>query len=376
MKKMALATLACLSLTAVSAPSAETVRMENCGKVADGFTFMVDVSGSMQRTVGDMKAEANKAYEKLIEEGKFQARMRPVPPANDAVDDLRRVALAKAFVKEASTYALDKTEMTSGLYSLAPFTVMGEGQQRDKDSMLKLVDEKLVEDLEVFGRPTCLGQRGFEFMSTPLSGSQSMLIITDGDFEVDTEGKQKPAEAIRAFLKANPTSCVHVISAAYTPDEKAAIEALSQLPGCVKTENLEELMSNDELRHQFYEDAFYKDCAKVPVIELHDVYFDFDKSTLRPEGKAALDKALTRIKTHHEGDQITVVGWTDSVGSDAYNLKLSQRRAEAVKAYLAEKGVALDKLSAEGRGESSKYDNNTEAGRDQNRRVELHFARQ
>lgn len=97
-------------------------------------------------------------------------------------------------------------------------------------------------------------------------------------------------------------------------------------------------MSNDELRHQFYEEAFYKDCANVPVIELHDVYFDFDKSTLRREGKAALDKALTVIKANHGEDRVTVVGWTDSMGTDAYNLRLSLRRAEAVKAYLAEKG--------------------------------------
>lgn len=105
------------------------------------------------------------------------------------------------------------------------------------------------------------------------------------------------------------------------------------------------------------------------------MYFDFDKSTLRPEGKAALDKALTVIKANHGEDRVTVVGWTDSMGTDAYNLRLSLRRAEAVKAYLAEKGIALDKLASEARGESFKYDNGTEEGRQQNRRVELHFGR-
>ena len=98
-----------------------------------------------------------------------------------------------------------------------------------------------------------------------------------------------------------------------------------------------------------------------------------NQSTLRPEGKAALDKALTVIKANHGEDRVTVVGWTDSMGTDAYNLRLSLRRAEAVKAYLAEKGIALDKLASEGRGESFKYNNGTEEGRQQNRRVELHF---
>ena len=54
-KKTVLATLACLSLTVTVVQAAETVRIEECGKAADGFTFMVDVSGSMQRTVGEMK---------------------------------------------------------------------------------------------------------------------------------------------------------------------------------------------------------------------------------------------------------------------------------------------------------------------------------
>ena len=95
--------------------------------------------------------------------------------------------------------------------------------------------------------------------------------------------------------------------------------------------------------------------------------------TIAPIAKAALDKALTVIKANHGEDRVTVVGWTDSMGTDAYNLRLSLRRAEAVKAYLAEKGIALDKLASEGRGESFKYNNGTEEGRQQNRRVELHF---
>ena len=56
---------------------------------------------------------------------------------------------------------------------------------------------------------------------------------------------------------------MHVVLLRPIPQAEAAVEAR---PGCVKTEDLEGLMSNDELRHQFYEEAFYKDCANVPVI--------------------------------------------------------------------------------------------------------------
>lgn len=374
-KKMALATLACLSLTVVSAQSAETVRMENCGKLAEGFTFIVDVSGSMMKTIGDVKAEANDAYEALAAEGHPQARNRPVPPANEQIDDLRRVSLAKVFVKEASNFALSHTDMTAGLYSVAPFTVMAKNDRYDKDAFNDLIDRKLVENLEVFGRPSWLGQRGADYLKMPVQGAQSMIIVTDGDFDLKTEGKQNPAEAIQAFLKANPASCVHIVSAAYTPAEQQAIEALSQLPGCIKTTELEALMTNEAIRQDFYDEVFYKDCAKVPVIELRDVYFDFDKSTLRDESKATLDKALSVLKHRDASEKITVVGWTDAKGSDAYNQGLSERRAEAVKTYLQANGIAAERLEAVGKGESTRYDNETAEGRFQNRRVELLFGK-
>jgi outer membrane protein OmpA-like peptidoglycan-associated protein len=69
---------------------------------------------------------------------------------------------------------------------------------------------------------------------------------------------------------------------------------------------------------------------------------------------------------------IEVAGHTDSRGSDAYNIKLSQRRAEAVRDYLISKGIAADRLSAKGYGESQPVaDNATDEGRFKNRRVEL-----
>jgi OOP family OmpA-OmpF porin len=89
-----------------------------------------------------------------------------------------------------------------------------------------------------------------------------------------------------------------------------------------------------------------------------DAFFDFDKSVLKPEGKAKLDDVA--------------VGHTDSIGSDAYNQKLSLRRAEAVKAYLVSKGIEANRVYTEGKGEKQPVaDNKTAAGRAQNRRVEI-----
>ncbi|MDB5951552.1 MAG: hypothetical protein JWR65_3407, partial [Massilia sp.] len=97
--------------------------------------------------------------------------------------------------------------------------------------------------------------------------------------------------------------------------------------------------------------------------------FDFDKAIVKPDGKAALDGLLTNLQGMNT-EAIVTVGHTDSIGSDAYNAKLSLRRAEAVKAYLVSKGVEASRVFVEGKGESQPVaDNKTAEGRAKNRRV-------
>lgn len=104
---------------------------------------------------------------------------------------------------------------------------------------------------------------------------------------------------------------------------------------------------------------------------LEGVNFDNDRATLRAEAHGILDKAAAALKEW--GDlKVEVAGHTDSRSSDEYNVRLSQRRAEAVRTYLIGKGVAADRLTAKGYGEAQPVgENETEAGRFKNRRVEL-----
>ena len=113
--------------------------------------------------------------------------------------------------------------------------------------------------------------------------------------------------------------------------------------------------------------------APVPVSEKAtfnaEALFDFDKAIVKPAGQAALDELLMKLQGMNTEVMVTV-GHTDSIGSDAYNQKLSQRRAEAVKAYLVSKGVDASRVYTEGKGESQPVaDNKTAEGRAKNRRV-------
>lgn len=102
-----------------------------------------------------------------------------------------------------------------------------------------------------------------------------------------------------------------------------------------------------------------------------DALFDFDKSVIKPEGKVTLDNLVTKLSSV-KLEVIIVVGHTDSVGSDAYNNKLGQRRADAVRAYLISKGVEKNRVYTESKGKRQPIaDNKTKEGRAKNRRVEL-----
>ena len=101
------------------------------------------------------------------------------------------------------------------------------------------------------------------------------------------------------------------------------------------------------------------------------VKFAFDSSTLTPAAKANLDK-LAEVLINNPDTDINIYGYTDSKGKDEYNLALSDRRAEAVKTYMATKGVNASRMITMGMGEVDPVaSNDTDAGRAENRRVEF-----
>jgi OOP family OmpA-OmpF porin len=105
-----------------------------------------------------------------------------------------------------------------------------------------------------------------------------------------------------------------------------------------------------------------------------DTSFDTGKADLKPEGQAKLDELAAKLKDVRF-DTITVVGHTDNVGGDAANQRLSLRRANAVKQYLASHGIDGAKIKTAGRGKTSPIaDNKTAKGRARNRRVEVQIS--
>src|SRR5689334_16093586 len=102
-----------------------------------------------------------------------------------------------------------------------------------------------------------------------------------------------------------------------------------------------------------------------------DTYFDFNKAVLKPEGKQKVDEVVRELKAN-PAIRVLVEGHTDSIGSEAYNQKLSERRAMAVADYMESQGVEASRVTTKGWGKTKPVaSNKTKEGRAQNRRVEI-----
>ena len=127
----------------------------------------------------------------------------------------------------------------------------------------------------------------------------------------------------------------------------------------------------ERLRQQLNQVLETKDSARGLIVNMSDVLFDFNQASLRAGAREKLAK-VSGILQLYPDLHLQVEGHTDSIGSDAYNLKLSEKRANSVRDYLLRQGVVPENITAQGLGKSDPVaDNKTAAGRQTNRRVEV-----
>jgi outer membrane protein OmpA-like peptidoglycan-associated protein len=127
----------------------------------------------------------------------------------------------------------------------------------------------------------------------------------------------------------------------------------------------------ERLRQQLNQVLQTTETARGLIVNMSDVLFDFNKYTLKPEAREKLAK-VSGILLAYPNLKLQVEGYTDNIGSDDYNQKLSEERADGVRDYLVSQSVSDSNVSAQGFGKSDPIaDNSTDRGRAQNRRVEL-----
>ncbi|MGA3044082.1 MAG: OmpA family protein [Bryobacteraceae bacterium] len=154
-------------------------------------------------------------------------------------------------------------------------------------------------------------------------------------------------------------------------DAERARQAATQADAQRQQAEADRAQLRERLRLQLNAILETRETARGLIVNINDVLFDFNKYTLKPGAREKMAK-VSGILLAYPGLKLQLEGHTDSVGSDDYNLKLSQERADAVRDFLAEQGVVVANITSVGLGKSDPVASNDSAsGRQQNRRVEL-----
>jgi outer membrane protein OmpA-like peptidoglycan-associated protein len=186
----------------------------------------------------------------------------------------------------------------------------------------------------------------------------------------DAEQAAAEAAKMRADAEAARAAALAQEQAAKTEAE-AARAAAQQSERQREQAEAEKTELRERLRQQLNTILETRETQRGLIVNISDVLFDFNKYTLKPGAREKLAK-VSGILLAYPGLKIQVEGHTDSIGSDEYNMTLSQERADAVRNYMVSEGVAGDTVTAVGLGKADPVaDNSTPAGRQQNRRVEM-----
>ncbi|WP_432738039.1 OmpA family protein [Maridesulfovibrio sp. FT414] len=273
----------------------------------------------------------------------------------------------------------------SALYTMPDFATYSPKSTFDRGNMAKGL-ASVPSDLSFF-QSTPMG-RGFSDLDGVVNswdGKFAVIFVSDG---LSNTGRNPAVVVSDMAKKYGDRFCLHVISVADTPAGVATLKRLASLTPCGVYVDASDL-ADQAVLDKFAQDVFYTQeeelivevveevviaPAPIPVQEkivFRNFNFGFDKYKITDEMIPALTEAAALLEDY-PNLKVLVGGHTDSSGAAAYNQGLSERRAKSVADWLAENGIAPERLIVKGYGEENpKYDNNTREGRQLNRRVEI-----
>jgi len=284
-----------------------------------------------------------------------------------------KIILAKDAAIEIN-YRIPNLNYKSGVFTFAPFEQLSAMAPYNQKAVHDAISPINV-DYPIYGNLTPMGPGlvALDPVLGGLSGRTAVILFTDGDNNL---GIDPVVEARQLLAKYGDRICFMVVSFADTDHGKEQVKKLAALSSCHCIIEGEELLNSRAAEDIFLRCGLYDEVADMggsEVVVFRSIYFDFDKSNIKPEFIPVLDEGVAVSKSK-PNQQIILEGNTDSVGSVAYNQALSERRANSVKAYFVKKGIDANRITAVGYGKSQpRADNATDEGRRLNRRVEIKF---
>jgi len=280
-----------------------------------------------------------------------------------------KIMMAKSLLAEMNKM-IPVLPYKSGLSMFAPYKQIQAVTPYDKGALDKSI-AVIKTDYDPYGRltPMGVGLQDLDKVVGGLSGKTAVIILSDGDSNlgVDPVGVAQQMQA-----KYGDKLCFSVISFADNKHGEAVLKQIAALSKCSCFVLGEEILRNQTAREEFLKCSLY-DFIEDEVVIFRSIYFDFNKYNIKREFIPVLDEGVAIIKSKTNLN-VVLEGHTDSIGSEKYNMALSIRRANSVKAYFVKKGIDSGRITAVGFGKlNPRYDNRTAEGRKLNRRVEIKF---
>ena len=225
----------------------------------------------------------------------------------------------------------------------------------------RLITIRKMQDEEVANEKAAADQRDAEARAAAEQAQRAKAEAEQAAAQSDLAKRQAEAEAERASQE----------RAASLARQQEAQDQLALARQSAEQAEQEKAQLREQLRQQLNVILETRETARGLIINMSDVLFDTGKYSLKPGAREKLAK-VSGIILAHPGLNLEIEGHTDSVGSDEYNQRLSEQRANSVRDYLVAQGLSGGTISALGLGKSAPVTtNSTAAGRQQNRRVEL-----
>lgn len=311
-------------------------------KTADNFIIMFDSSSSMKEFIN-----------KGTKETKYDVVKKILAERQKVLPDLG---------------------YNAGLYLYTPFQEVYPMGPYDAAKFSAAIDSLPAEPEGRTPLPT--GLRDIEPILEKLSGKTAVFVFSDGTFDQHT-GVKLPEVYTQEIAQAHDV-CFYMISSATTWQAEKRLNDMAKANACSRVIPIEAFVNNPE----YMTGALYMVKASAMVetttesriagLKANNGLFAFNKSDIRPEFQSELDEVGMFLQNNPSA-YVQLVGYTDSIGTEEYNLGLSQRRADSAADYLMNKhNINRDRIVVNYYGEANPIaSNDTEEGRAQNRRVEI-----
>jgi outer membrane protein OmpA-like peptidoglycan-associated protein len=264
-------------------------------------------------------------------------------------------------IKQLDTEAREATQMAEDARRISIVKENEEATQAEKDASAAREEEAQRQAALETQRATDEAQRRAQAEADAANAEQqkqAALVATAEarQAQQEADAARAAADAARASAEAEQAKLAQEKAAAVSDREQAEKEAQAL---------------RERLKDQLNAILQTRDTARGLIVNMSDVLFDFNQATLKPGAREKLAK-MSGILLAYPTLRLSVEGHTDSIGTDEYNMTLSQRRADAVRDYLTSNGIDAANIQAVGMGKADPVaSNDTNEGRQQNRRVEM-----